>query len=267
MCPYFTLFSVELPTYGVMMMLGLLVAGGLGMVRARRMGRRWENAMVIYACAFGFGLVGASGLYMAVTYPPKVLLEMMLSGELFSGNHLGLVFYGGLLGAVPGAWLGARIAHACLSDYIPAMVPCIPLGHAFGRVGCLLAGCCYGVPTQLPIGIVYPEGPSSVPAGTPLFPVQLLESLMLIVIFGILVFYTHRPRLARRVVGLYFLLYSATRFCLENLRYDEIRGHLGPWSTSQWISVLIFLAGTILLSWRKAQRGRPEKTALCQMLG
>lgn len=216
------------------------------MVRIRCRGQRWEDAMVILACAFGFALVGATGLYLAVTYSPRELGAMFRSGELFSGNRLGLVFYGGLLSAIPGAWLGARIAHARLADYIPAMAPCIPLGHAFGRIGCLLAGCCYGIPTKLPIGIVYPEGTPSAPAGVPLFPVQAVESLILIVIFGILGLYTCRPRPARRVIGLYFLLYAVCRFCLESLRYDAIRGHLGVLSTSQWISAALLLAGGIL---------------------
>lgn len=251
MYPYFTLFSRQVPAYGVMMMLGLLVAGSIGMLRVRRRGLRWENAIVILACAFGCGLLGAVGLYLLVTYSPGELGRMLLSGELFSGNRLGLVFYGGLIGAMPGACLGARIARARLPDYIPSMVPCIPLGHAFGRIGCLLAGCCYGIPTDLPIGIVYPEGMPSAPAGVPLFPVQPLESLILILIFGILILYTRRERLPSRVVGLYFLLYAISRFFLENLRYDAIRGHFGLWSTSQWISAGLLLTGCGLLCCRR----------------
>lgn len=252
MHPYFIVFSRSVPAYGVMMMLGLVAAGSVGMVRVRRRGGRWEDATAILACAFGFALAGALGLYLAVTYSPEELSRMFLSGKLFSENQLGLVFYGGLLGAIPGAWLGARIAHARLEDYIPAMVPCIPLGHAFGRIGCLLAGCCYGIPTTLPIGIAYPDGTPSAPAGVPLFPVQALESLILVGIFGILVLYTRRLRPARHVVGLYFLIYAVCRFCLENLRYDAIRGHLGILSTSQWISVALFLAGCALLCRRRA---------------
>lgn len=241
----------RVPAYGVMMMAGLVVAGSVGMARVRRAGLRVESAIVVLACAFGLALLGAMGLYLAVTYPVQEILRMVRSGELFTENKMGMVYYGGLLGAIPGAWLGMRLSGARPSDYIPPMVPCIPLGHAFGRIGCLLAGCCYGAPTELPIGVVYQESYSGVPVGVPLLPVQMMESVALIAIFGILSAYARRTRPAARVISLYLMLYAPCRFMLEWLRYDAIRGMFGIFSTSQWISLALFLTGIAL--WRRTK--------------
>lgn len=251
MYPFITIFSRRLPSYGVMMTLGLLVAGFLGMLRVRKSGQRWEDGLTILACGFGAALLGAVALYIIVTYSFAEFLQLLRSGELFSGEHLGLVFYGGVLGALPGALLGARIAHVRLMGFVSPMLPCLPLGHAFGRLGCLLAGCCYGRPTELPIAIVYTVSYSGVPTGIPLLPVQAFESAALLLIFLLLVTYTRRNRPSMRVMALYLLLYSPCRFFLEFLRYDAIRGAFLCFSTSQWLSILLAVAGMAL--WRLAK--------------
>lgn len=254
MHPYFNIFSRQIPAYGTMMMLGLLVAGSIGMRRVRRAGLRWEDALVLLTCAFAFALLGAAALYVAVTYSLSETIEMITSGELFTGGRVGLVFYGGLLGCIPGVLLGKKLTRVKLSQYVPAMVPCIPLGHAFGRVGCLLSGCCYGRPVNGFPGIAYPSGTPGVPEGVQLFPVQALESAILLAIFAALVKYSQGKRTASHIVGLYFLLYAVCRFALEGLRYDPARGYWGPFSTSQWISMGLFAAGAALWTLRPQRR-------------
>lgn len=254
MYPFITIFSRRLPSYGVMMTLGLLVAGFLAMLRVRKSGQRWEDGLAILACGFGTALLGAVALYIIITYPFAEFLQLLRSGELFSGEHLGLVFYGGVLGALPGALLGARIAHVRLMGFVSPMLPCLPLGHAFGRLGCLLAGCCYGKPTSLPIGVVYTVGYSGVPTGIPLLPVQAFESAALLLIFLILAAYTRHGHPPMRVMALYLLLYSPCRFALEFLRYDAIRGAFLCFSTSQWLSILLAVAGIVLWYFSKRDK-------------
>ncbi len=246
MYPYIHIFSKTVPSYGIMLMTGIWVAGFLSMLRIRRAGLRWENGMAVLACALGTAMLGAICLYIGVTYSLSDMINMVKSGSLFTGSKLGMVFYGGLLGAIPGVLLGIRITHIRASEYILPMVPCIPLGHAFGRIGCLLAGCCYGVPTDLPIGIIYPYSLSGVPTGIRLFPVQIVEALSLFAIFCILSIYSRHSPDPKRVVSLYLILYSICRFVLEEYRYDSIRGFWGALSTSQWISALLFVIGIIL---------------------
>ncbi len=135
MYPFFYIFSCRVPAYGAMMALGLLVAGSLGLRRARKAGLRWEDGLVILACGFGTALLGAAGLYLAVTYSPAQLWALICSGELFSENRLGLVFYGGLIfGAsrrlVGSACCAGKTAGFCLPHAaLPAVGACLrPLG-------------------------------------------------------------------------------------------------------------------------------------------
>ena len=223
---------MTLPAYGAMLALGFIAAVLTGLARTRRAGLDMLCAFCIMAGAFVFALIGAALLYLLVTYSPRELTELACSGALMEEAQIGFVFYGGLIAAVPGALLGAKLGGARLRDYVQAILPCVPLGHAIGRVGCLLGGCCYGVPTDLPFGIVYPEG-AQAPSGVPRFPVQPLESLVLLGIFALLTGYCRKPRSAYRVAGLYLMSYAPCRFALEFLRGDAIRGHWGALSTSQ----------------------------------
>ena len=259
MHPYLHLFSLTLPSYGAMLALGFLAAVLTGLARTRRAGLDMLCAFCIMSGAFVFAMIGAALLFLLVTYSPRELIALARSGALKSGTQMGFVFYGGLMAAVPGALLGARMSGARLRDYVCAILPCAPLGHAIGRVGCLLGGCCYGVPTRLPIGIVYPEG-AIAPSGVPLFPVQPLESLALLGICALLTAYCRKPRSAYRAVGLYLMSYAPCRFALEFLRGDEMRGRLGPLSTSQWISLALLTAGCALwLPGIRARSGYPRR--------
>lgn len=92
------------------------------------------------------------------------------------------------------------------------------------------------------------------PEGVRLFPVQALESAILLAILAALVKYSAGKQTASRIVGLYFLLYAVCRFALEGLRYDAVRWYWGPFSTSQWISIGLFAAGAALWTLRPQRR-------------
>ena len=255
MHPYLHLFGLTLPAYGTMVALGFVAAVLIALWRACRQGLDGLCAFCIVAGAFIGAMAGAAALYWAVTYPPAELWALLRAGRLLDEGHLGFVFYGGLIAALPGALLGARLSGARLGDYAGAILPGAPLGHAIGRVGCLLGGCCYGVPTRFPVAVVYPPW-SGAPSGVRLFPVQPLESLILLGICALLTAYTRRPRPARRVLGLYLISYAPCRFALEFLRGDAIRGRLGALSTSQWLSLLLLGAGLALWLSKPATRPR-----------
>ena len=253
MYPFIDICSKRVPTYGVLMMLGLLAGGFVALWRTNKRGFRWENALTIGACAFATALFGAAVMYIAVTYSLREIVEMARTGELWKSG-VGLVFYGGLIGTVPGIWIGKKITRVRIRDYVAPMLPSLPLGHAFGRIGCLLAGCCYGRPTTWAIGVKYSRAETGVPKDIALLPVQAFESLCLILIFVGLVCYTRKKRPARRIVALYMLAYAPCRFFLEFLRYDTIRGLWHGLSTSQWISAGLFIIGIGLWGKQSAKR-------------
>lgn len=121
--------------------------------------------------------------------------------------------------------------------------PAIPLFHVFGRVGCFLGGCCYGLPSAW--GFVYRYSPVAEANGVSRFPVQLVEAAWNLVLFLLLARLQRRGR--DRLLPLYLALYAPARFLLEFLRGDAYRGIFLGLSTSQWISLFLFPAALYAL--------------------
>ncbi len=172
-------------------------------------------------------------------------------GELLSLVRAGGVFYGGLILAfVVGVWLMRRYrlpVWATADLYAPG----IALGHVIGRMGCLLAGCCYGRPTDLPWGLTFtdPVAAANVgtPLNTPLHPTQLYDAGAELLILIILLAFERRGRTFHgRTFWLYILLYAASRFVIEMFRGDP-RGMVFGVSTSQVVSLLLLPAALVML--------------------
>jgi len=243
MLPYLRLGNRPIPMYGVCMTVGILLSSCLAFIRTKRAGKDENALIIIVACAVGVGLICARLLYIVVSYGVQLAVSKILSGDFSPLTEGGLVFYGSLIGGILGGILGARIAHEPLSSYLDAIVPCIPLGHAFGRLGCFLGGCCYGMPYDGPFAVRFP----AVGVTEPVFPVQLLEALINLVIFLYLILYIRKSRPRGYSLYLYLILYSVSRFTLEFLRGDKIRGLANGLSTSQWISIILFGVALLLM--------------------
>ena len=148
-----------IPVYGLLGAAGIL----LGMLyifwQCRRTKCKFDDAVYIYVGALILAMLGAKLLYVLQQLPALIyafsqggshVLEML--HDIISG---GFVYYGGLIGAIIGAFLMAKYFGLILSDFYCALVPTIPLIHAFGRMGCFLTGCCYGKETSCQFHIVY----------------------------------------------------------------------------------------------------------------
>lgn len=214
------------------MVLGFACIGLTGIVRGKRLGIRWEDMVICGALALGLGLTCGNVLYLAVTYRPAELLDRILRLDLQMFQE-GFVFYGGMAGGLLGAALGAQVARCRFSPILEAVLPSLPFGHGIGRVGCLLAGCCHGMPYTGPLAVR-----DSV-TGAAYFPVQLLETGVNFTIGLYLIVQAKRNKPMPDLLFAYLGLYSAARFLLEYLRGDGIRGAAMGLSTSQWISVVI----------------------------
>ncbi len=254
--PYVWLWNVKIPMYGLMIFTGVV----LGLIVAlcfpsKKTVARQDIRYV--SCYVGIGVfAGAKILFLAVTIPQLLALKKppalswTLISQLFSA---GFVFYGGVFGGVLGAFLYAKQFHLDFFPLLESLIPSVPLIHAFGRIGCFCAGCCYGLPASPPWG-VYFSADSVAPKGISLFPIQLVESGINFVLFAVLFCYSRRARPDGRILGLYFLCYSVERFILEFFRGDGVRGVLLGLSTSQWISIVVFLAGGYLLMRKQKKR-------------
>ncbi len=236
MYPYIRIFDKVIGTYGLCMVLGIFLAGFLAVKRGKRHGLAMEDILIVSATAIGFAIFGGGLLYVLVTFPMDVVIDRILAGD-FAFLTGGIVFYGGLIGGIAGAFLGAHIAKRRMQDLIVTIVPFVPLGHAIGRIGCLMAGCCHGMEYSGHLAVYYPRSVLSLPPEQGYFPVQPLEALINVVICGILLFVEKRKKLGSELLFVYLGLYAVSRFTLEFFRGDAARGIYFTLSVSQWISI------------------------------
>lgn len=238
--------SLVVPSYGVCMALGIIVACITAYIRMKSSGGTIDSVLMVAAVSMVMALTGAKLLYYIASYGLGRLFHEIISGDFSSFENTGLVFYGGLIGGVVGAIIAIRANRYDFHSFANAAVPCIPLGHSFGRVGCLLAGCCYGKHYNglFAVHSVFVE-PSEL-----LFPIQAVEALLNIVLFLVLIWHTKRRQDGVITLVLYVLLYSTMRFILEFFRGDAVRGLRMGLSTSQWISCLLAILSIIIWCFR-----------------
>lgn len=256
MLPTITLLGRTLPTYGMLAIAGILLGLLLALLRCPRFGLSRDDAAYLFALGGVGALIGAKALYLLTVLPALITDLPLLWQEptAFLAQYLsgGMVFYGGLLGGILGAWGAARYFKLRFSSFFPVLIPVLPLVHAFGRLGCFCVGCCYGIPADPPLGIAFSQALAA-PNGVPLLPVQLWECGAELVIFAFLLWYAGRCPEPRRILGAYILAYAPVRFALEFFRGDAVRGVFGPLSTSQWIS-LAAVAAVLLGRWYAKRR-------------
>ena len=166
----------------------------------------------------------------------KELIGSIIKGDFSLLKNGGLVFYGGLIGGIIGAILSSRWQRIDIGKVEWCVVPVLPLGHAIGRIGCLLAGCCHGLEYAGPLAV----NNLLIDTGKTYFPIQIVEAVLNLGIFMFLLWYKRRMRPTYYILCVYLFLYSILRFILEFFRGDLIRGSFLMLSTSQWISVMLF---------------------------
>src|SRR4051794_4397447 len=235
----FELGPITVYTYGVLLAAAYLFGLKLAMVRAKQRGLDANRVLDLGIYIIISALIGAKLLllitdFRAFTSNPRELLTLARSGG---------VFYGGLILAVTVALIYIRKVGLPFWTTTDVFAPGIALGHVVGRFGCLFAGCCYGKPTTLPWGITFtdPFAAANVgtPLGVPLHPTQIYEAAAEALILGILLWTESRgKRFPGRTFWLYMLLYSISRYIIEMFR-DDPRGHVGMFSTSQFISIIL----------------------------
>ena len=172
----------------------------------------------------------------------------------------GLIFYGGLIGASLSLILFARYKQEKVLDIIDFAITSIPLGHALGRIGCFINGCCYGSIHHGPLAVTYPKGSltwehqselgllkETATHCIPVHPVQLYEATLGLITFGILHIVYRRHKQRGTVLATYLLIYSVIRFSLEFLRGDPRVRYETQFSVAQYVSIALFLMGCAIL--------------------
>ena len=239
---------MTIPTYALMAMIGLIVASLYLLFRLETVNLTFKG-FLIYLIIGIMGLLLFSRILFVIseipnmdTYRPEAFLDNFLHG--------GIVFYGGMLGLLLTVYIITKVRKDNTRDILEFIAPAIPLFHGFARIGCLLTGCCYGIPWSW--GVIMAETPDVVR-----FPVQLVESLCDFIIFFMI--QKLKKKGCNRTLEVYLFSYAVCRFVLEFFRGDEIRG---LWwvgiSTSQIVSLIIMVVVAIRFVKSRKQNGSRE---------
>lgn len=255
----FQIGNFGVPAMGVCILVGAILAVFLSWLLRKQSSLDWNGDFVdsiVWGVLLGF--VGMKILYWIVT--PNEFLDAIRHGRILELLTTGMVFYGGLLGGILGIFICSRKKKRSFFEFTDLFAPCFCVAHAFGRIGCLLVGCCAGVqPGETVLfGAATYDGTCALTYanGTKHLPVPLMEAIFLLVLCVVLILILMRAKKLGTVTGWYLVLYAIWRFVIESFRGDAERGIYGLFSTSQWISFAILVAGIVILVTAK-KRPRP----------
>ena len=254
----FELGAINIYTYGVLLAAAYLTGLQVALIRARRRGLDPNRVMDLGIYIIISALIGAKLMLLIVEFEH---LSFSWAG-LWALVRSGGIFYGGLFLGVPVALWYMRRHRMPTWTTFDIFAPGIALGHAIGRIGCLMAGCCFGRPTSVAWGITFtsPLAASNVgtPLGVTLHPTQLYESGVELFIFAFLLLTERRGRpFPGRTFWGYALLYGIARFIIELYRGDPRGTVFDVLSTSQFLSILVVPLSLVMLLWLSRQ-GAPE---------
>ena len=233
--------------YGILFVIGM----GVAILYSRFFASRNSNVSkddLLYAACFALvgGILGAKLLSILTSIDVIIKYKIPFIDIIKNG----FVFYGGFLGGALGYFIYSKAYKIKYFDLTDNAVQALPLGHAFGRIGCFCSGCCYGKETNSFLGVIYtnPADPYC-PTGVKLLPTQLFESAFCFLLFiTILVIKRKKPNIKGGLLTLFYVFsYATFRFIIEFFRGDEARRSFLLLSTSQWISLLLIIAGLVYL--------------------
>ena len=254
----FELFGFQVYWYGVLAALGFVLGFGTASRRAPRAGIKGEDVFNLAPWIIVGAIVGARILYV-ISYWDKEF-----AGKPFINvfnMRSGLVYYGGLIGSSVATIIFCRRQKIGLWRMADVMAPSIALGHAFGRVGCFMTGCCYGTATNLPWAVHFPIEHWT--KGIGVHPTQLYESSLNLIFYASLAWLFRRRKFDGQVFAVYLMGYAVIRSTTEMFRGDYTQYYLGGIATpGQTVSIIILAAG-LGLWWkqRSARISAPPATA------
>ena len=235
----FTVYS-----WGLMNAIALIVAGIFIYRNAKKQFSGNEILEMIVSMIVG-GIVFARLGYILLN-----LSEFANFTSIFSISNGGMEGFGGLIGGIFGGWAYSRMKKLDFGKFLDISAPWIALAFAIGRIGCFLRGCCFGLPTNLPWGIIYNDGSlASLYYSGAVHPTQLYHVLADFLIFLVLIMINRRKE--KKVIKLreksgnlfllFLVLYSTERILIDFLRWKSPVDALGIFSVQQAAYLLLML--------------------------
>lgn len=241
----FEVAGISLYSYGFMIALGAIAGVAYMAIQGKQdVGLTFDqaNSLFLFICLAAF--LGGK-LFLIFEDPAYYLghLQKLLTGR-------GFVFYGSFLFAIPTMFLFFRSNKLPTYAMLDVMAVTTCLVHMFGRMGCFMAGCCYGKPTASVFGVTFTNAACQAPLNTPLHPTQLYEAIYILAVMIVLIFLRSRKKFYGQLFLVYLILYAVGRFGLEYFRGDRARGFVIEHyiSNSQFIAILIL--ATVLFIYR-----------------
>ena len=245
----FSIGPITIHGYGLMIAIGIIAGLLVAEKRALKLGL---NSDYVYNITFLIAIIGFLGgklMFMLVEWKSSGASSL----ELLKGN--GFVVYGGIISGLLTGLVFCHIKKISFPEYADLFVPSIALAQGFGRIGCFMAGCCYGRPTNSCLGVTFRNSPFA-PNGVKVLPTQLFSSAGDFLMFFILLWYSKKRKVPGQTASMYFILYSIGRFIIEIFRNDD-RGSVGNLSTAQFTGLFMLAGG--LISFFILQKSEGEK--------
>jgi phosphatidylglycerol:prolipoprotein diacylglycerol transferase len=238
----YSFHGITIYTYGLFVSLGFLTAFVLFLLELRRRSISADTGIDFGFWVLLLSIAGSRLVYVLLNLPYFARYPL----KIFAVWEGGLVWYGAFLGALVTAVVYFRIKKLDGWLWADMAIPFVALGQGIGRIGCLMAGCCYGRPTGLPWGITFTQSEIA-PLGIALHPTQVYDMLFDFAIFGLLLLRRDRVTFRGEQILSYIFLYGATRSIVEAFRGDPRGYWLGQTvSTSQLISIVAVAVGIVL---------------------
>ena len=253
MFPYFVLFSKQISMYTVMALIGGFLSGYIACKLIKKRGYNDNNMIVLLLISvigvivgghILYGITNINKLYLFIIHignTPDIKTFFLALADIFGGS----VFYGGLIGGILAGFIYIKKKKLPIDIFSDIATIIIPLFHFFGRIGCFLVGCCYGVESH--IGFTYHHSLIETANHVNRFPIQLVEATYNLGLFFLLFYLYKKDKFKGKLLGLYLIIYPVGRFIFEFFRGDEYRGFLFGLSTSQIISILLLFVGIFIL--------------------
>lgn len=243
--------------YGLMIGIGFVLAVLIGGYRTKKLGLSDDDFTNIAICLLVFGFMGGKLLFIIVNF------TQFIQDPLGHLGSEGFVVYGGIIVGIFSIFLYCKIKKLSFFSYMDMMSPAVMINQGLGRVGCFMAGCCHGRPTDSWFSVTFTDPNCLAPINTPLVPTQLISAAFDLAVAVLLFAIQRKVKYRGTVSGIYLMLYGVGRFIIEFFRGDIDRGNVGALSTSQFISIfmVIFAAGYIYIVNKKkldTEYAKPE---------
>lgn len=235
-----------------MIAIGIIVAVSIGERLIKKIGLSSDDMFSLSVYALIGGILGGKLLYILVEIQDFIDDPYKFISTLGSG----FVIYGSIIGGIIAVFIFCRIRKLKLFKILDLLIPCVAIAQGFGRIGCFLAGCCYGKVTECALGMtIHSPYTSDV---SKRYPTQIFSSIFDFALGFLLLWYWSKvgkdEKVNGKVFALYLILQSAGRFAVEFIR-DDPRGVIGPFTTSQFIGLFGFIFGIILYIFNSRKKG------------